>query len=75
MIRLITHRKKERLRYYDHVEYESDGRHYAMLTVRMRLHQNMITGAAQMDGAILVCSATDGLCPKRENYFVGQTSG
>ncbi|MBT1577034.1 elongation factor Tu, partial ['Elaeagnus angustifolia' witches'-broom phytoplasma] len=44
-----------------HVEYESDNRHYAHVDCPGHADyiKNMITGAAQMDGAILVCSAVD----------------
>src|SRR3954469_16094390 len=45
-----------------HVEYETDKRHYAHVDCPGHADyvKNMITGAAQMDGAILVCSAADG---------------
>ena len=45
-----------------HVEYETEGRHYAHVDCPGHADyvKNMITGAAQMDGAILVCSAADG---------------
>ena len=45
-----------------HVEYESNDRHYAHVDCPGHADyvKNMITGAAQMDGAILVCGATDG---------------
>ncbi|MCF6253776.1 MAG: GTP-binding protein, partial [Thiomicrorhabdus sp.] len=45
-----------------HVEYESDTRHYAHVDCPGHADyvKNMITGAAEMDGAILVCSAADG---------------
>merc|ERR1712196_220864 len=45
-----------------HVEYETEGRHYAHVDCPGHADyvKNMITGAAQMDGAILVCAATDG---------------
>ena len=48
-----------------HVEYETDGRHYAHVDCPGHADyvKNMITGAAQMDGAILVCSAADGPMP------------
>ncbi|KAH8049816.1 hypothetical protein JL721_11595 [Aureococcus anophagefferens] len=47
-----------------HVEYETDSRHYAHVDCPGHADyvKNMITGAAQMDGAILVVSATDALC-------------
>ena len=45
-----------------HVEYQTDNRHYAHVDCPGHADyvKNMITGAAQMDGAILVCSAADG---------------
>merc|ERR1712023_242980 len=45
-----------------HVEYETETRHYAHVDCPGHADyvKNMITGAAQMDGAILVCAATDG---------------
>ncbi len=48
-----------------HVEYESANRHYAHVDCPGHADyvKNMITGAAQMDGAILVCSAADGPMP------------
>ena len=48
-----------------HVEYESEKRHYAHIDAPGHADyiKNMITGAAQMDGAILVVSATDGVMP------------
>ena len=48
-----------------HVEYESPNRHYAHVDCPGHADyvKNMITGAAQMDGAILVCGATDGPMP------------
>ena len=49
-----------------HVEYESPKRHYAHVDCpAMRLRQEMITGAAQMDGAILVVSALDSVMRRR----------
>lgn len=49
-----------------HVEYESEGRHYAHVDCPGHADyiKNMITGAAQMDGAILVVSADDGPMPQ-----------
>src|SRR3989337_1214299 len=49
-----------------HVEYESDKRHYAHIDCPGHVDyiKNMITGAAQMDGAILVVSAADGPMPQ-----------
>ena len=49
-----------------HVEYETDKRHYAHVDCpgHQDYIKNMITGAAQMDGAILVVAATDGAMPQ-----------
>src|SRR5574343_1767812 len=49
-----------------HCEYESETRHYAHVDCPGHADyiKNMITGAAQMDGAILVCSAADGPMPQ-----------
>ena len=58
-----------------HVEYESDKRHYAHVDCPGHADyvKNMITGAAQMDGAILVVSAADGPMPQtREHILLGQ---
>ena len=54
-----------------HVEYESTDRHYAHVDCPGHADyvKNMITGAAQMDGAILVCSAADGPMPQQESIF------
>ena len=50
-----------------HVEYESDNRHYAHVDCPGHADyiKNMITGAAQMDGAVLVVAADDGPMPQR----------
>ncbi|MDD3285741.1 MAG: elongation factor Tu [Patescibacteria group bacterium] len=55
-----------------HVEYESDARHYAHVDCPGHADyvKNMITGAAQMDGAILVVSATDGPMPQTREHIV-----
>ena len=55
-----------------HVEYESDGRHYAHVDCPGHADyvKNMITGAAQMDGAILVCGATDGPMPQTREHIL-----
>ena len=61
-----------------HVEYESDGRHYAHVDCPGHADyvKNMITGAAQMDGAILVCGATDGPMPQtREHILLARQVG
>ena len=61
-----------------HVEYESDKRHYAHVDCPGHADyvKNMITGAAQMDGAILVCGATDGPMPQtREHILLSRQVG
>jgi len=61
-----------------HVEYESDARHYAHVDCPGHADyvKNMITGAAQMDGAILVVSATDGPMPQtREHILLARQVG
>jgi elongation factor Tu len=61
-----------------HVEYESDARHYAHVDCPGHADyvKNMITGAAQMDGAILVVSAADGPMPQtREHILLGRQVG
>ena len=61
-----------------HVEYESAARHYAHVDCPGHADyvKNMITGAAQMDGAILVCSAADGPMPQtREHILLARQVG
>jgi len=61
-----------------HVEYQSDKRHYAHVDCPGHADyvKNMITGAAQMDGAILVVSAADGPMPQtREHILLGRQVG
>ncbi len=61
-----------------HVEYETDTRHYAHVDCPGHADyiKNMITGAAQMDGAILVVAATDGPMPQtREHILLGRQVG
>jgi elongation factor Tu len=61
-----------------HVEYESPNRHYAHVDCPGHADyvKNMITGAAQMDGAILVCGATDGPMPQtREHILLSRQVG
>ena len=61
-----------------HVEYETDARHYAHVDCPGHADyvKNMITGAAQMDGAILVVSATDGPMPQtREHILLAKQLG
>ena len=55
-----------------HVEYETEGRHYAHVDCPGHADyvKNMITGAAQMDGAILVISATDGVMPQTREHVL-----
>ncbi|MCP4652435.1 MAG: elongation factor Tu [Candidatus Omnitrophica bacterium] len=55
-----------------HVEYETDNRHYAHIDCPGHADyiKNMITGAAQMDGAILVCAATDGPMPQTREHIL-----
>jgi elongation factor Tu len=55
-----------------HVEYESDKRHYAHIDCPGHADyvKNMITGAAQMDGAILVVSAADGAMPQTREHII-----
>ena len=61
-----------------HVEYETDNRHYAHVYCPGHADyvKNMVTGAAQMDGAILVCAATDGPMPQtREHILLARQVG
>jgi len=61
-----------------HVEYQSEARHYAHVDCPGHADyvKNMITGAAQMDGAILVCSAADGPMPQtREHILLSRQVG
>ena len=61
-----------------HVEYETSARHYAHVDCPGHADyvKNMITGAAQMDGAILVCSAADGPMPQtREHILLARQVG
>jgi len=61
-----------------HVEYETESRHYAHVDCPGHADyvKNMITGAAQMDGAILVCAASDGPMPQtREHILLGRQVG
>jgi elongation factor Tu len=55
-----------------HVEYETDKRHYAHIDAPGHADyiKNMITGAAQMDGAILVISAPDGVMPQTREHII-----
>ncbi|MDZ7674391.1 MAG: elongation factor Tu [Acidimicrobiales bacterium] len=61
-----------------HIEYESEGRHYAHVDMPGHADyiKNMITGAAQVDGAILVVAATDGPMPQtREHVLLARQVG
>ncbi|CAN3361464.1 elongation factor Tu, mitochondrial [Diutina catenulata] len=61
-----------------HVEYETDNRHYAHIDCPGHADyiKNMITGAAQMDGAIIVLAATDGAMPQtREHLLLARQVG
>ena len=61
-----------------HVEYETEARHYAHIDAPGHADyvKNMITGAAQMDGAILVVAATDGPMPQtREHILLSRQVG
>ena len=65
-------------RHRAHVEYETDARHYAHVDCPGHADyiKNMITGAAQMDGAILVVSAADGPMPQtREHILLARQVG
>jgi elongation factor Tu len=55
-----------------HVEYQTEARHYAHVDCPGHADyiKNMITGAAQMDGAILVCAATDGPMPQTREHIL-----
>jgi elongation factor Tu len=55
-----------------HVEFESENRHYALIDCPGHADyiKNMITGAAQMDGAILVVSSADGAMPQTEEHML-----
>nr|HPG47848.1 GTP-binding protein [Petrotogaceae bacterium] len=55
-----------------HVEYQTDNRHYAHIDCPGHADyiKNMITGAAQMDGAILVVAATDGVMPQTREHVL-----
>lgn len=61
-----------------HIEYETEGRHYSHVDCPGHADyvKNMVTGAAQMDGAILVVAATDGLMPQtREHVLLARQVG
>ncbi|HOY51813.1 MAG TPA: GTP-binding protein, partial [Prolixibacteraceae bacterium] len=55
-----------------HVEYSTEKRHYAHVDCPGHADyvKNMVTGAAQMDGAILVCAATDGPMPQTREHIL-----
>ena len=58
--------------YTSHVEYATENRHYAHVDCPGHADyvKNMVTGAAQMDGAILVCAATDGPMPQTREHIL-----
>ena len=60
-----------------HVEYATANRHYAHVDCPGHADyvKNMVTGAAQMDGAILVVAATDGPMPQTREHILLRTSG
>ena len=60
-----------------HVEYETEKRHYAHVDCPGHADyvKNMITGAAQMDGAILVVAATDGVMAQTKEHILTFSSG
>ena len=60
-----------------HVEYETEKRHYAHVDCPGHADyvKNMITGAAQMDGAILVVAATDGVMAQTKEHILLVSSG
>jgi translation elongation factor TU len=60
-----------------HVEYETENRHYAHVDCPGHADyvKNMVTGAAQMDGAILVCAATDGPMPQTREHILACKTG
>ena len=55
-----------------HIEYETENRHYVYVDCfgHANYVKNMVTGAAQMDGAILVCAATDGPMPQTREHIL-----
>ena len=59
-----------------HVEYETATRHYAHIDMpgHADFVKNMITGAAQVDGAILVVSGADGAAPQTREHIISATS-
>ena len=76
----LTHPEEKRKRYYYntvHVEYETVNRHYAHVDCPGHADyvKNMVTGAAQMDGAILVVAATDGPMPQTREHILLVVSG
>ena len=75
---MLQRRKKEVSINTSHVEYQTATRHYAHVDCPGHADyvKNMITGAAQMDGAILVVAATDGPMPQtREHILLGRQVG
>ena len=76
---MLLKKKKEVLQLTtSHVEYATANRHYAHVDCPGHADyvKNMVTGAAQMDGAILVVAATDGPMPQtREHILLGRQVG
>ena len=74
LIRLIRlrRRRQEESQFLLHVEYETNKRHYAHVDCPGHADyvKNMITGAAQMDGAILVVAATDGVMAQTKEHIL-----
>ncbi len=60
-----------------HVEYQTENRHYAHVDCPGHADyvKNMVTGAAQMDGAILVVASTDGPMPQTREHILSCSSG
>ena len=79
---ILTHAPEEKARgitiALSHNEYSTESRHYAHIDAPGHADyiKNMITGAAQMDGAILVVAATDGVMPQtREHVLLAKQVG
>jgi elongation factor Tu len=69
---MLQKKKKEVLQLIHLVEYETANRHYAHVDCPGHADyvKNMVTGAAQMDGAILVVAATDGPMPQTREHIL-----
>ena len=72
LITLLKRKKGVLLLNTAHVEYQTENRHYAHVDCPGHADyvKNMVTGAAQMDGAILVCAATDGPMPQTREHIL-----